>query len=955
MKLRIIICSYLLMISLLPHAQGQKMTFKHLTIEDGLSQSSITSILKDSRGFMWFGTEDGLNKYDGNTFTVYRHEPEDQESLSSSYINTIIEDKDGFLWIGTKNGLNFFNPDTEKFSRYIHSENNKESLSDNYINTLLKYNDNYLFIGTANGLSILNSQGKFSNHFSDSVKDDYSILSITKDEGGFLWLLSTESLEKFSFEEGIFSKEQDLIPMKKGLKSQALPDGEILWIGTDEGLLKFNTDTEEFKSFSFYDETIASGKNNVLSIIEQDELLWLGTSRGGLIRFNKKSETHKIINKDPYDRFSLNSTSARSLFIDEKNILWVGTYGGGINKYDPDRFNFTHYKHQPGDPGSLSENTIRALLLDSDDELWIGTHNGLNRMDRENNKLKVYKYVQSDTTTISSNTIRAVCEDINGTIWTGSWENGLNSYNKNTDTFKRYISLPGSNDSLGQIRSLIADLYGNIWIGGNGLWKFNPKTGDHHYFRDLKNQENNLSGTAVNKLFFGKNGLLWIATQKGLHSLDTLSNQIKKYTRDPLKKESLSHNYVTSIAQDKDGILWVGTYGGGLNFINPAKENFEHYNTSNGLLNDVIYGILIDKEGYIWFTSNMGLGRFDPSTESFRYFNVDQGIQSEEFNAGAYYKSQEGEMFFGGINGFNVFSPDSINQKKDVGDIVLTDFKILDKQKTFITQDLFDKHISRLKKIELEHNQNTFSFQFSELNYADNAENVYEYQLEGLDKSWISLGKERNIMLSNLSPGHYTLFIRANGNAEKSTSLAIRIKPPFWKTAWALIAYFVIAIIATFLIYKNTMRIRQTKKQFEQRIRNLEDDLSKPTTIDNLSDSNIVFPLKKINITSKNQKFLERAIEVVENHMEDSEFDVEKFVSEMYISRAQLHRKLKALTGHSTTKFIRLIRLKRAAKLLKGKTATVSEIAYKVGFDNIGYFSKCFKETFGKSPSQYGL
>jgi len=932
--------------------QSQSSNFKHFTLENGLSQSSISCILKDSQGFMWFGTEDGLNKYDGTNFTIYSHIPDDNESLSSSNIYSIVEQGDGFLWIGTKNGLNYFNPNTEKFTRYIPSGNGAKAFGQ--INSLKISKDGRLLVGTSNGLYLFNQDTGFLKYTPANMKSSYNVISMVQDKKGYLWVLSLEMLEKIKLDNGSFSGVHFQKSLKKSVKTSMLLDSLNLWIGTSKGLIKYNLRSQTTRTFKFYDLNGSHDfKNSILSVTSgnDEDTLWLGTSSGGLIRFDKITSEFQTILRDPNNRLSLNSNSIKSLFLDKTGILWVGTYGGGINKYDPNQFKFKHYKHYSSDNNSLSENMVRSILLDKDGELWVGTHDGLNRINRETDHIEVYKYNKNNVSTISSNVVRALCEDSKGTIWIGTWNNGLNSFDKKTGLYKRYISLPGRTDSLGPVRTIITDDEYNIWMGGNGLWRFNPKTHkSKSYF--YNNDNYGLNSDQIHDLHFDKTRLLWIGTQRGLVSLDTALNISKRYLHSPDDTLSISHNYITSIAEDKNGLLWIGTYGGGLNIFDTSTRTFRHYNTSNGLLNDVIYGILIDNQDFIWFTSNVGLGRFDSNAEEFKYFGVEHGIQSKEFNAGAYFKSNEGEFFFGGINGFNAFYPNTINKNSKVSDIVFTDFQLLDKENIHSANELYGKSISRLEHIKLNYNQNNFFLKFSELNYANNVDHKYEYQLKGLNNDWHDLGKKKLISIGNLKSGKYVLNLRVHNELTKKVSLRLTILPPYWKTYWAFLFYLIIVLSVVFLLYKNARKNLNLRKQFELKIKNLENNI---ITSEQEQNRNSIGGLttNSTNELSIHEKFLQRVIEIVEKNLDDSSFDVERFANEIFMSKSQLYRKLKNITGYSATEFIRLIRLKRAAQLLKVNTATVAEIAYKVGFDNVGYFSKCFKELFGKPPSKY--
>ena len=628
--------------------------------------------------------------------------------------------------------------------------------------------------------------------------------------------------------------------------------------------------------------------------------------------------------------------------------MWVGTYGGGINKYDPNQLEFEHYKLSPNDKISLSENTIRSVLHDSDGELWIGTHGGLNRVNRVSNKVTVYKHDRNDRSTISSNTVRALKEGHDGMIWIGTWNDGLNSFNKKTGRFKRYFEHFENYDSLKAIRTLEVDKAGNLWIGGHGLWKFD--TGSKKLRQYLKTGETTY---VVTNIFFDKNQILWAGTyQNGVLRFDPNSGEIRRYINNSADENSLSHNYITSITQDDRGLLWIGTYGGGLNSLDPVTEEFKRYNISNGLLNDVIYGVAIDSQGFIWFSSNAGLSRLDPIASEFKHFGVDSGIQSEEFNAGAYARSDQGELFFGGINGLNAFRPEALNKSKSNGQLLFTEFALLDEATKSRSNDILEKHVSRLDTIRLLHDQNNFSIRFSELNYANTVDNKYEYQLKGASAHWQHLGQRKVINLGNLAPGNYLLTTRITSDHEKMAKLFIAIAPPFWRTNIAYLIYTLLFIGLCLMVKRYLNKIQLVKEQFELKIKSLENDIDLSSQLIQNNAINSI-PLQEVNVTSLNQKFLKRAVEIIEEHMDNSSFDVQDFADEMFMSRSQLYRKLKTITGHSTTKFIRLIRLKRAAQLLSKNSASVSEIAYKVGFDNVSYFSKCFNETFGKPPSQY--
>ncbi len=897
---------------------------------------------------MWFGTEDGLNKYDGVNFTVYRHQPNDSTSLSSSYINAIVEHEDGFLWVGTNNGLNFFDPDSETFTQYLHRPDEANSISDNRVTALCIDANGQLLVGTMNGLNILDKNEGFKKYLLEDPKDNHVVWSIVAEDENHIWLLGSKKLERIEIRNGSLTSVLKK-PLKNSTPATMVLDVSNLWIGTQRGLMKYSLDDHKLQATNFYDNSSAHlSKKAVLSLaLGPENILYVGTRKEGLVLLDRSNRSIKTILHDPYNDTGLNSNSIRSVYLDAEGILWTGTYSGGVNKYDPRQPRFNHYKHSPGNRNTLSENTVRSILLDSKKRLWVGTHGGLNLMDMATENLTLFEHDPKDIGTISSNTVRSICEDSTGTIWAGTWSNGLNSFDERTKTFTRFYTLPGQTDSIGQVRALAADTGNNLWIGSYGLWKFNAATNISEKFVFDFDNGRPLLANSINILFLDEKGLLWIGTKNGLTCMDTTTSAIKTYPFDPDNPQGLSHKYITSIAEDRKGHIWVGTYGGGLNQLNVALGTFRHYDTKNGLLNNVIYGILVDDRNRVWFTSNAGLGLFDQTLKKFRHFDVRQGLQENEFNAGAYFKSSGGEFFFGGINGFNSFDPLTFGQNTKAAPIVFTDFQLLDKKSNHVASDFLKTHISRIDTVKLNHDQNNVTFTFAELNYSHLTNNQYEYQLVGLSEDWNKLGKKQTITLGNLSSGTYTLKVKTTEDLTEKAAVVLVISNPFWKSTQAYGIYALALLISSALLYRHFVQIRNTRRQFESKIRVLKIDLAK-----NQNNPNTL-PIKGLKFTTEHQRTIQRALQIVEERLNDSSFDIGSFAASMNMSRSQLYRKLKAHTGCSPTKFIRLIRLKKAAQLLKVDVGTVSEIAFKVGFENVGYFSKCFNETFGVPPSQY--
>ncbi len=930
------------------NAQNMSSRFEHLTMGDGLSQSSVTCILKDTQGFIWFGTEDGLNKYDGTNFTVYRHQSNDSTSLSSSYINTLVEHQDGFLWVGTKNGLNYFNPNTETFTRYQHHPDNVNSISNNRVTALCLHTEGVLLVGTMNGLNVFNGHGGFKKYFSKGYKGNHVIWSIAAEDKSHIWVLGSRGLEKIKIEATSFTPVLRQ-PLNNPSSTTMVLDTSSLWIGSDRGLLKYNPHSNELQPTKFYTKNdIAPSDNGVLSLVNGPENnLYIGTRNGGLVLFNRLDHSFKAIRHNPYKDTGLNSNSIRSIYRDAEGILWLGTFGSGVNKYNPRQPHFNHYKHILGNKNTLSENSIRSILLDRKSRLWVGTHGGLKLIDRATEEVTLFTNDPKDVSTLSSNTIRSICEDSTGVIWAGTWLNGLNKYNEKTKKFERFYTLPGQTDSIIQVHTLAADADNTLWIGSYGLWRFNNATKASKKILFESDASRPLLANAINILFFDKNGLLWIGTKDGLNCMDTTTGAVKRYVFDATNLQGLSHKYITSIAEDEKGDIWVGTYGGGLNQLNIKTGTFKHYTTHNGLLNNVIYGVLVDDRDRIWFTSNAGLSVFEQTSKKFMHFDVRQGLQDNEFNAGAYFKSAAGEFFFGGINGFNSFNPLAFGQNTKSAPIVFTHFQLLDKENNHVATDILDAHISRIDTVKLNHRQNNMVFTFAELSYTNLTNSQYEYQLIGVSEDWNPVGESQKITLGNLSSGTYVLNVKTTEDLTQKASVVLFISPPMWKSTWAYVTYALILLVLGTLLYRHFVQVHNTTQQFESKIRVLQTHLIK-----NQNDPNTL-SITRLKFPTEHQRTIQRALQIVEEHLSDSSFDIGSFAANMNMSRSQLYRKLKAYTGCSPTKFIRLIRLKKAAQLLNIGVGSVAEVAFKVGFENVGYFSKCFNETFGVPPSQY--
>jgi ligand-binding sensor domain-containing protein len=809
-------------------AQPSKVKFEHISIEQGLSQSSVFSVFQDSKGFLWFGTLDGLNKYDGYTFTVYKSDPRDPYTLSNNTIVKIFEDRKGFLWIATLGGgLNKFDERTERFTRYRHDPKDNTSLSNDNVRSIFQDTHGQLWVGTNNGLNKFDPQlNAFERFISDpkskNTLSNNFIWSIfeSPNEPGILWIGTYNGLNEFNVENRVFSSYKNIPSNKNTISNNYIwsiidDDSDHLWIGTNNGLNLFNKRTHTSIRF-LHDpkKTLSISGNNVWTLYkDRTGIVYAGTLDGGL---NKIIQTHSgstisFINyiHDPADGNSLSHNFVWSIVEDRTGIIWLGT-DVGINKLNANAPKFVHYKSEPFNPNSLTNNEITAIYRDKQGILWIGTRDGLNKFDNKNNRFIHFKNDPLDLYSISSNYIRSIYEDSHGTLWIGTNGGGLNRYVRSKNIFfnmknGNITSSISSND----ITHIHEDTNGTLWLGTlAGLNKFDPSTGKVKFYIKEQNNPNSLSHDYVYTIYKTKDRNLWIGTLGGgLNKFDRQTETFNHFLENPSDTSSLSNNNVWCIYEDSTGAMWIGT-NNGLDKFDRSNNSFTHYNEKSGLVNNVIYGILADDKGNLWLSSNKGLSSFNPKTGTVKNYTERDGLQSNQFGGNDYFKDSNGYMYFGGINGFNVFYPDSIKDNPHIPPIVITDFQIFNKSVKIGGDSPLSQSIIGTTSITLAHDQNVFSFEFASLHYSSPQSNTYAYTMEGFDNDWIQSGTRRFVTYTNLDPGKYTFRVIGSNNDgvwnTNGASIEIIITPPFWKTWWFIsgVVILLLSIIASIIYFQ---------------------------------------------------------------------------------------------------------------------------------------------------------
>ncbi len=818
---------------------NQDIKFENISIEDGLSQTSVYCILQDKKGFMWFGTQDGLNRYDGYGFTVFKHDSEDPYSISDSNIRVMCQEREkGVLWIGTDGGgLNKFDLEKEIFTCYRHEISKPRSLSHNVVCSLYRDSSGVLWVGTwGGGLNKFNKENETFAHYRYNPGAPYSlshdiVRAILEDKNGTIWIGTYGGgLNKFDRE-----KEQFIHFCHDPNNPDSLSNNQVmtifenkvgeLWIGTDGGgINRFDRETGKFTRYQYNPNKPGSLSNDRIRAIHEDCLgvLWVGTFEGGLNRFNYETQTFTHFHYNPQELKSLSNDQVLSICEDNTEMLWIGTYGGGVYKLDRQEKKFHHYPYIPNEPNVLSSGKIRAIVEDSNGVLWIGTNGGgLNRFDRKKNERTHYKHDPDNPNSLSYNRILCLYKDkMEEILWVGTFGGGLNKFDIKKGTFKHYKHDPQSTNSISDnnVRAICEDRTGTLWLctWNGGLNKFDRKKETFNHYRHDPNNPYSIGDDNTFCIFKDRSGVLWIGTWGGgLNRYNQEKDNFTRYQHEINNPNGLSNNRVLSIYEDRQGMLWVGSWGRGLNKFDREKNEWTLYSTKNGLANDVIYGILEDEKGNLWLSSNGGLSKFNPKTETIKNYDSEDGLQSNEFNAGAYYKSRSGEMFFGGVNGLNSFYPEQIKDNPYVPPVIITDFKKFNKSVKF------DRVISDVKEINLPYHDNCLSFDFVALNYRATEKNQYAYMMEGFDKDWIYCGTRHTASYTNLNGGTYVFRVRGANNDglwnTEGASVKITITPPFWERWWFLLAVIIVISGVIFLIYRYaTYGIRDRNKQLER-------------------------------------------------------------------------------------------------------------------------------------------
>ena len=849
----------LALLCLLPLARAYQNdpTFRHLSLEHGLSQSSVYCILQDRTGYLWFGTADGLNRFDGYGFSVFRHSADDSTSISENSITALCEDSLGALWIGTMaGGLNRLVPGSARFKRFSPDADGRALLGDGRVRALCTDPFGRVWVGMQGGtISVMDPQA--ADFFSSGIAPrgvtplpEHAVRSILPDSAGLwvgtdgagLWRLDWSGAAKNTLH---LRGPQELgIPasMCQRIEEIFLDRSAHLWVGTmDEGVYRWEVRDGRFSDqfrFSSRPADPQSLTGDVVQAFCEDPSggVWIGTWEGlNLVRHSADGSTNRSVHRflhSATDPRTLSHNTVHAILVDRSGVMWVGTRGGGVSYRETAPPKFRLYKHDPFRPKGFPGGQVRAIVTDADG-FWVGTTGGgIAHITHATGEVLALRHHPAVSASLGSNDVRTLAIDREGVLWVGTYGAGLVRVlrNRSTGTIRamRFDTGPSTSN---QVFAFLQDRHDRYWVGTqNGIVQFRGvdrsgrKPAAIRHWRSNVDDSTRISHRIVRLLFEDSRGIIWAGTYGGLDRIDPPSDRVKSYRAVPDKPGSISHNVVVAACEDAAGFIWFGTMGGGLNRFDPRTDSFVSLDERSGLPNSYVYGILRDGEGSLWLSSNRGLTRFqalrwhpgmaaDSTAGLFRSYSVKDGLQSNEYNAGASWADASGELYFGGIGGLNSFFPSDVRDIDVDPTVLITGFQVFDRR-----IDL-DSAVAASGVLHLTFSQNYFSVEAASLDFAHPESNRYAFLLEGFDEEWRNAGTRRYAAYTNLAHGEYTLRVRGTNRdgvwSSREAALRLNISPPYWHTWW----FRSVAVTLIALAVAGALTIRRRVKRNEQMAR----------------------------------------------------------------------------------------------------------------------------------------
>lgn len=811
---------YFILFNLTVFAQ---LTFDHISVIDGLSQSTVLSICKDKRGFMWFGTRDGLNRYDGKTIKKYKNDPSNHNSLIfDDYIYTIVEDRYQKLWVGTQRGVSYYSPETDSFEQIDYRIAGQKDPSSFAVLSILPANDGKIWFATTDGLLYINNST--SRDFKRITKSKglagTEVYSLFEDNLGNIWAGTVTGLSKLTISKNketyvvknyFHDKNNPQSLSANFVRSMAQDTKGQIWLGIENGGVNlYRPGSDDFQRFTSHNSKL----NNDLVrkiLTTQNGTMWIGTMNG-LNVYNPLTKEFHVYKQDYENSKGISDNSIKDIYQDNNGSVWIGTNFGGVNVVHKNTLGFDTFSHNEYKTNSISGNIVSVLASDKSGNLWIGTEGrGLNMYNIKNRTFKHFNYNESNSEAIGSNTIKSIYVDKKNNVWVGLFEGGLELYNPKTGSFKHFR--PNADDpktlNHGYISAIDEDVHGNLWIGTStkGINILNPTT---QIFTHINTStKEGLSSNYIKSILIDSKENIWIGTVLGINLLKKGASKFISLN----KENGLGSNYINCIKEDQNGEVWIGTHKGGLNLYLPKENKFKQYSEADGLMSDNVVGIDFDSENNLWISTDNGLSMLDVKKKTFKNFDNNDGLPSNEFSLNSSAKDDEGNLYFGTIRGLIKFKPKGTIFNNNPPHILFTGLKLFNQNVKVGGEDgILDKDISFKDQLVFKANHNIFTIDFIGFNYINSKRNKYAYKLDGFEKEWNYVDNP-SATYTNLPAGTYTLLVKGANNDGVWTThpkeLLIKVLPPFWKTWWAYLVYVALFL---FIWYKVNTFLRKQQR-----------------------------------------------------------------------------------------------------------------------------------------------
>lgn len=925
---------------------GNRFKFQTLSVDDGLSQSVVRSIFQDRQGFLWFGTWDGLNRYDGHRFQVFRHQSHDPHTLSDSRVEAIHQTEDGLLWIGTHAGLDRFDPRSGRFVRY--SLGAESTLGDdNTVSGIVGAEGGKLWVSTSyKGLYLFNpADGSLQEFSHDPANEDSpasdAIPKMLRGHSGELWLGTGCGLDRFDPRSGRFEHyrlqdDQDG-PSRNSISALAMADEGTVWFGTPMGLNRLDPASGIIQAYRHDPEDDRSlTSDSIMSLLlENDGILWVGTWGGGVCELPPSSEEFVCYRSDDADPFSLSHDFVAALLVDESGVLWLGTHGGGLSKRVRDRSFFESVGRNPGREPSLGSPRVSAIA-EASGALWVGTDQGLDRMDSSG--VHSYRPDLKNAASLGSDLVGALVAEDSKTLWVGTVI-GLYRMDIQQETFQAIpFEVPRY-----RVRTLYLDRSGTLWAGTSthGLLRLDreaarlvrrpvPKTPEQY---------------AVNVLMGDPSDpdVLWMGTENlGLHRFHPPSGTTRVYRHRDGDRQGLSHDTISALRFDADGRLWVGTYGGGLNRLDAATGTVALFDETNGLPNPIIYGILQDEAGRLWVGTNKGIVWFDPRHPTFVNLDVRDGLPTNEFNVNAHLEGSGGTLYFGSIAGLIAFYPDRMGRDDYAPPVVFTSLSLNQRPVPLPADGA---------PFALPYRSGLLSIEFASLDFRLPLKNKYAYRFRGQSVGWINLGDVRELSFPNLSPGSYELEVRGtNSNgvwSGRTASIALEVPAPWWAWWWVRLGGLLAAaglVWGSVRIWRSHSRRYQLALQEEVERR----QYLQAALLRHIASNESVGDARK----GAAPWWLRQARDRLRKEFRAAP-TVKELADAAGIHPDYLGRCFREHYGIRVGEYVDRLRLEWAGRRLVGTADKIIDIALEAGFSDQSHLTRRFKRHFGVTPAQY--